>query len=135
MLLTLGMSEPYLCRLISQLFFEKFFLRLLRLGRRPSFVLAKSGHADEAKAARVGHDCGRGEKRDGVSIPSRFLRLGAIGLSDAIQFKLPRRYHDRMDMISPRSSSAISLRLPIRIFGSETVHVARISRFEKRLRR
>src|SRR5438105_15645798 len=58
MSLTLGISQNCLCRLISQLFFLKDLLRLLRPGRPPSLVLAKSGNADEAKAARVGHDCG-----------------------------------------------------------------------------
>jgi hypothetical protein len=49
---------------------------------------------------------------------------------------IPRLFrHDRIETISSRSSQAISLRLPARIFGRENEHFERISRLQKRFRR
>ncbi len=77
-----------------------------------------------------------------ISVPIRFRTKRDFstvsGISDANQLFLHCLFlasHDHIDMTSSRSSNAIFLRLPDRIFDGVKEHFDRISRLKKRFRR
>ena len=77
-----------------------------------------------------------------ISVPIRFRPKRdsptVSGINDANQLFLYCLFlasHDHIDMTSSRSSDAISLRLPDRIFDGVKEHFDRISRLKKRFRR